>query len=515
MDIIIHDGQSTRTVTAQEGQTLLVVLQDAGVPISAACGGNGTCGKCKVMVHQVDDDLHGYEEVLACCTQAAEGLEVMVEKHSLLVEESGTTDHVLEHDEGRTGYGLAIDVGTTTLACYLHNLETGERLASGGLANPQAVFGADVISRIEASVAGRLPQLCQTLATGISSLIDDVCKAKRVKRDQLVDAALVGNTTMQHFVTGLAPDTIGVTPFTPLSYFGGVEQVEGTGLPTYLAPCVSGYVGGDITAGLLVSGVPDADHPRIFVDVGTNGEMALGCSERLICCATAAGPAFEGAGIRFGMPASEGAISRVQIGEEGDLAFQTIGDIPLEEATGICGSALIDIIACLLKTGAVDESGYLLDEDEFLDQDEGTYQALAHRLVEFEDQNAVQLTDKVYLVSRDIRNVQLAKAAVHAGIDTMLDAYGIGVDEVEALVLAGGFGSHIDLESAATIGLFPPELLDRAYAIGNAAGEGAAALLLSSKERERIAGLKERLEYLELSTTAAFNSFYVDAMAFE
>ena len=303
---------------------------------------------------------------------------------------------------------------------------------------------------------------------------------------------------------GLPPDTIGVNPFTPLSLFGDVREVDGLA-PCYFARCIAGYVGGDITAGMLACGI-DEGGTRLFLDLGTNGEMALAAGGRIKCCATAAGPVFEGANIRFGMPASPGAISKVAY-EDGEIVAKVVGDVA---PIGICGTGIVDAVALLVRLGVVDDTGYLLGSDEL----DGSLAALAGRE---DDRNVFYLTAdrSIFITQDDVRNLQLAKAAVCAGIYTMMKDAGVSVEDIDTLEIAGGFGAYLDLESAAAIGLFPKELLARASSVGNTSGEGATAMLVSSAARAREAEIAGMCDYLELSTSAEFNEFYIEMMEFE
>ncbi|NTU90235.1 MAG: ATP-binding protein, partial [Actinobacteria bacterium] len=403
-------------------------------------------------------------------------------------------------------YGVAIDVGTTTIVCHLHELTTGKRLASASRANPQVVFGGDVISRITASIEGKLDDMREILLSTLNELFDELVAEEKIERSSVQRVALAGNTVMQHIAAGLAPDTIGYAPFTTLSLFGNEVDIEPISPNAYFVPAISGYVGGDITAGLLSGGLYAAPRVLGFIDIGTNGEMAVGCADKILCCATAAGPAFEGAGIEFGMPAAAGGISKVAY-EDGNLKIETIADsLPI----GICGSGLIDALACMLRMGVVDSTGFLLGSEDVPEE--------VSRFVGNEaGANVFYLTDdrSVYITQKDIRNLQLAKAAIYAGLITLIDEYGVALEDLDGIQIAGGFGSHIDPESAARIGLIPPELLDSSVAIGNAAGEGASAALISKAAREELAEIAEKCTYIELSLHRGFNTYYIDAMSFE
>lgn len=503
MVIEIVTGEGPRKVEAADGQTVLDVLQDAGVNLIAPCGGKGVCGKCRVLVR----DEQGLEHRLACQTEAADGMKVIIERDNVMAisEEGFSTPYAV--DPGAEGeYGLAIDIGTTTVVCHLHELATGKRLASASMPNPQIVFGSDVISRIHASMEGKLKAMEDVIVAGLVKLMGEAFDEAGVERAAPVRAVIAGNTVMQHIATGLSPDSIGVNPFIPESLFGDIHEIAGLCASTYLMPCIAGYVGGDISSGAVATGLGQKERPCVFVDVGTNGEMMVGNRDKLVSCATAAGPAFEGANIECGMPAAPGGISKVRLGDE-CLELDVIGGI---EPIGVCGSGLIDALAIALDLGLIDETGLILDDDEV----DGWAAGL---IGEVHDENVIFLSRacNVYVTQKDVRAIQLAKAAVCAGIWTLLDEYGIGLDDVDELMIAGGFGGHIDVRSATRIGLFPPELLPRTRAVGNSAGEGASAVLVSQEARDELSHVMEVCEYIELSTSAAFNEHYVDQMTFD
>lgn len=499
MRIYIDDAGTRIVAEAQEGQTVLDVLQERRVDIRATCGGVGKCRRCQVLVR----DEEGLNFKLACTTPVSDGMEVVVERAGAMEVVQGGATRRFPLDNDAQGYGMAVDIGTTTVVAHLHDMATGERLASVGRSNPQIAFGSDVISRISASVDGKLDMMMGIIQDAMREMKAKLCKIARINPEDVVAVSIAGNTVMEHIAIGLPPDTIGVNPFTPLSLFGDVRDIDGLG-PCYFARCIAGYVGGDITAGMLACGIGEGG-TRLFLDLGTNGEMALSVGERIVCCATAAGPVFEGANIHFGMPASPGAISGVTF-EDGKVRTNVIGDVA---PIGVCGTGVIDAVALMVRLGVVDETGYLLGADEL----EGLIAEYAGREG---DRNVFYLVDdhSVFITQDDVRSLQLAKAAVCGGIMTMLDAAGIGVSDIESLEIAGGFGAYLNLDSAAAIGLFPEELLPLASSVGNTSGEGATSLLLSSAARARESAIVEQCTYLELSTSAEFNDFYIEMMEF-
>lgn len=498
------------TVAVTKGQTLLDVIRGEELPVHAPCGGQGTCQKCTVyLVTEA-----GEEAVLACRTAAEEGMVVRLPSAApLSVQLSAEDDEEgFTPDAGLSGCGVACDIGTTTVVCHLIDLARGKRLATVGEGNAQRPYGGDVIARIKASMEGRRGALTAAIREQLSRMIAALCTSAGVELSAVTRMSIAANTTMCHLLTGLAPDSIGVSPFTPLSRFGEELDSRQLELPfdgtVYIAPAVSGYVGGDITADVLAVELDHREKPVLLIDVGTNGEMALGCGEEFLCCSTAAGPAFEGAQISCGMTAAAGAVSSV----EWDGTALRCGVIGGGEAVGLCGSGLIDAMAVMLRLGAVDETGRMLDADE--DDDEITEEAKPYLFVLDDGEPAFRLTEKVWVTQGDVRKLQLGKGAIAAGVQILIDGYGVGYDEIDELLLCGGFGSFIRPESAARIGLIPAPLLHCTRAVGNTAALGAQAALVSAADRARLTTLQKTMIYKELSGLPAFNEAYMEAMMF-
>lgn len=490
--ILVEYGGSTSTLEALPGESLLELLRRGGFPVNAACGGNGTCGKCKVR-------LGDGREVLACRTPAEDG-RVIIEENSggvICTESVAAACSV----QAREGLGAAVDIGTTTVAVKLFDLRDGRELGVKSAWNVQAPYGADVISRCQYIMeheAG-LDRLSGLIREQVSGMAEELSRGKKID-----EFFLAGNTVMEHIFMGLSPVSIATAPFRPLSLFDSGEAFREKDGALYCAPCVAGYVGGDITAGLLASGLDEKEECSLFLDVGTNGEMALGGRDGFLCCAVASGPAFEGAGISCGMASADGAISRVRWAQGGP-EFQVIGG---GEAKGICGSGLLDLLAMLLELEIVDETGRLLPPDE-------APKGFERWLSEDENGNGVfHLTDSVCLSAADVRQLQLAKAAVAAGIAVLTETAGISPKKVDRLYLAGGFGVHLDPYSAATIGMLPDCLKDKTVSIGNSALAGAAQALLDGEKRNQLLKIKEKCQYLELSGNPAFNRLYPEHMMF-
>ena len=499
MQVLIDDDGVLRHVTVEDGSTVLDVLQEAGVEVQAPCGGAGKCRRCSVLVR----DAQGLSPRLACVTPVSQGMEIVARPAAAMEVVQSGVSAAYPPDGGIDGFGMAVDLGTTTLVAHLHSLRTGERLATVSRINPQVSFGADVMSRISASMHGSLDAMHDVVVDALRDMKAKLCAAAKVPLCRVVRTAIAGNTVMLHITAGLPPDSMGVVPYAPLSLFGREQAIEGVG-PCYFARCIAGTFGGDLTAGMVALGFDDGG-TRLLLDLGTNGEVALAHHGRIACCSTAAGPVFEGAEIHFGMPAALGAISAVAW-DGSQLRLRVVGNVA---PVGICGTGVIDAVAVMRQLGIIDKTGRLLGADEL--------DAPLSSLVGREEAGKVfYLTPdrSLYLTQGDVRAVQLAKGAICAGIRILIDTVGIGIQDIATLEIAGGFGAYLNLTSAATIGLFPEELLGRAMAVGNTAAEGATALLLSSSARSRESAIADRCDYLELSTTPAFSKLFIRMLEF-
>ncbi|MGI6350855.1 MAG: ASKHA domain-containing protein [Armatimonadota bacterium] len=420
-------------------------------------------------------------------------------------------------------YGVAVDLGTTTVVAYLAHLPTGARLAVASEVNPQVSFGDDVVSRI--SHITDSPQGLATLSGAarqcVLDLVDRLAKTAGIPAERIYSVHIVGNSTMSHIFVGADPRNIPQAPYipaihrsvtAPLREFGMNGVAPGSRLCAL--PNIAGWVGSDTVAVILSTGMHRQQGVRIAIDIGTNGEIVVGDRDRLVSCSTAAGPAFEGAGIRYGMRGATGAIDHVRI-EDGSLRVTTIGGEP---ARGICGTGLIDAVACMLEAGLVLETGRMLTAD----QATGASDELRRRLVSFDDAPAFVLAaaeesaleGPVLLTQRDIRQLQLAKGAIATGMRIALKERGADADAVEEILLAGAFGSYVDPARAADIGLFPRELVGRARAIGNAAGAGAYLALVSADHAAQADEIGDAVEYLELAGRLDFDMVFADEMLF-
>lgn len=415
-------------------------------------------------------------------------------------------------------YVLAYDIGTTTVVSYLLDAETGQTLAVSSTLNPQTAYGADVISRSEYAEKDLDQTLTKIIRSALNELAVKNAGKAGISLQDIYFAAIVGNTCMHHLYLGVSPSSLLRAP-----YNATVDQMQyltpsESGLRIHpqgkvcVLPVIAGYVGAD-TIGVLLS-LPKDTFARLtlMLDIGTNGELVLGQGSRLLTCSTAAGPAFEGAKITYGMRGAPGAVDHVSLHpEQKRLLLSVIGDTA---PAGICGSGLIDLIFCLLKLGILSSKGRLLSPDRWRPEVRHLYE---HRLIRRDGILVFLLTDDpkgVCLTQKDIREVQLAKASIAAGIRILCEQMDVSVSDIQSVLLAGAFGSFMSPESACGIGLIPDVLNTRIHAIGNAAGEGAKAAALDRTVLARSQTLPETIEFVELAASAHFQDTYLNMLDF-
>ena len=467
-------------MVARDGDNLLQLLRDAGLAVSAPCGGEGRCGKCRVRVDGT--------EVLACQTTVDRDMVVTLpEDTAQRILTEGTLAPIAS---AREGYQLAFDIGTTTVAGWL--LAGGRVLARASAANPQASFGADVITRIRHGVRGQLAPMTASIRDCLDELTRRLCRGGGISPDQVKLVSVVGNPAMQQILLGLPLDNLAAVPFAPV-LTAAKTIPAGDILPLWdgaellIVPDIAGFVGADTVACILAAGMDTAEELTLLVDIGTNGEMVLGNRRRMAACSAAAGPALEGAGITCGMSGRDGAIDHVKL-ENGQLVCTVIGG---GTAAGICGSGLIDAVAAALDAGWLNQRGKILTKD-----------------------GLIHLTAELSLTQEDIRQVQLVKGAIAAGIELMAAHLGVALEDIDTVYLAGAFGTYMDPRSACRMGLLPPVLEGKIRAIGNAAGSGAKWLACSPGGLERASRIVEEVEALELSALPGFARCFARNMRF-
>ena len=430
---------------------------------------------------------------------------VVVDDVLVAVEPGDTTERL---------FGIAYDLGTTTVVATLLDLTTGTPVAVESMLNKQQPFGADVITRISATMMdpGALGRLRDLAHETLAELTSSVCERGGVAPDEIYEVALAGNATMTHIALGIDPEPLGVAPFIMSSRL--IPEVLASELSIPVAeraraivfPSFGAYVGGDITAGLLASGMDRDARVRLFVDIGTNCEIVLGNRDWLLATAAPAGPAFEGAAIRCGMRAADGAIEVVTMTPDA-VELRVIGDVA---PRGLCGSGLVDAVTALVTLGLLDATGRFVDTATAKELAPG----LCDRLGTVGQERVFLLADDIYLYQRDVRELQFAKAAIATGWRILLEEAGLAAADVKQVLLAGSFGSYLSPSSAIKIGLVPHVPVQRVVSAGNVAGEGAKMALLSLRERAGAIALLEEVRYVELSDRADFNGRFVGQLGF-
>ena len=468
------------------------------------CGGHGKCGKCRVIAHghlspltEAERRILSADEIargvrFACLTYAIGDCEIesCSQAASARIVTEGALP-IVSLDPLFSRYGVAIDIGTTTLAARLYDTQ-GTLLSEASDLNPQAKWGADVVSRIEAALDGKDEALARSIRNALTDTLSVLAHKANIQADEIDGVVITGNTVMLSLLTEESVEPFSHAPFAVSRFFGETITANDLTLtclapatPVYLPPCISAFVGADITCAMLATQLCEGN-TALLADIGTNGEMALWHDGKLTVCSTAAGPAFEGVGISMGMRGADGAIDKVTL-SEGTLQAHILGD---GTPVGICGSGLVDAVACLLENGILDESGCL------------------------EDDSAV-IADPVALIPKDIRMLQLAKSAICAGLLTLIDSAGLSPEMIQEVSIAGGFGYYLNTANAAKIGLLPAALAHRAQAVGNAALSGASMLLLDRRQQDTCRTLTEHANLLDLSKSPVFSEHYLMGMGFE
>ena len=468
--LLVRRGAQVRALEFTGTPLVSEVLQGANLAPAQPCGGRGTCGKCAVRLSGAVSAPNAAEERagqrLSCQARLLGDAEVeLPEARAQEIEAAGIARPLhLAPLAGR--YGAAVDIGTTTLALRLYDLHSGAALGQASCWKPQGTVAADVMGRIGAALDGKGALLQAQVRGAIDELLRTACSGV-CRPEEVETLVLAGNTTMLYLWSGRDPVSLSAAPFAADCLFGQTVEAQGR-------------------SAVLASGLAESDRVAVLCDIGTNGEIALWKGGELLVTSTAAGPAFEGAGISCGCGSVPGAVDRVWL-ENGRIAARTIGG---QAAVGVCGSGLIDAVAAYLQTGDIDETGAT-------------------------EEDTLPLRDGVALLPKDVRAVQLAKAAIAAGLETLLKSANLAPEDVDDLYIAGGFGSHLHIPSAVAIGLLPAPLAAKARAIGNESLEGASRLLLSREEGEKARDIAARSRHVALGGNPMFNERYIENMMFE
>lgn len=539
-----------------KGETILEAARKAGVIIEAPCNAAGTCGKCKVKVVDINESSVVSREgrhhlkpvesqvgyILACQAQVYEDIEVITENtasqnKTLKILSDGRSfsydiksnitkcfdgektkvfagKAVIGEEPGDTSlqvYGLSVDIGTTTLVTALIDLLTGEEITSVSALNPQSLQAQDVLTRIKfASSPEGLEIMYNSITDEINRMIETVSKDAKINRQHIYEVVYSGNTTMIHLACNINPTSLGKYPYTPQILGGNNIPAAMLNISTfgliYLPTVISAYVGPDITSGILASQLDKKKGITLFIDIGTNGEMVIANEDKLTATSTAAGPAFEGMNIVYGMRAGKGALEYFKIEDSGEIKTHTIGDV---KTTGICGSGLLDIVGELVKAQVIGANG------RFIAPENGGYgESLKKQMVIKDGKFCFEVTPQVFLTPKDIRQVQLAKGAIRAGVEMLLLSLNVKAEEVALVEIAGSFGFHLREESLLNIGLLPKEFKGKISFVGNTSKTGGEAFLLNTDFRESMSSLVKEIEAIELANQKDFDKVFVRELSF-
>ncbi len=463
------------------------LLEQTGCFLHALCGGRGICGKCAVKVwgeisYPKEAEMENGMK-LACKTRLIGDATVEITDN---YNETAVVETLMGEIDANScdfKYGIALDIGTTTLALKLFS-GGGDVLAESVAVNPQRSVSSDVVGRIDAAINGKLDSLRNMVIESITMLIEKACSDAKIEPTQIEKTVITGNTAMLYFLCGINPKSLAFVPFKADNLF---DITIDSPIKVYLPPCINAFVGADLVCSVLASGMCESDKTALLCDLGTNGEIALWKEGKLYVTSTAAGPAFEGVGISCGCPCSNGAVDKVWW-ENRRINLHTVNDMP---EIGLCGSGLIDAVATFLKQGYLDSSG-----------------------VTSTQLNLPSKGKPLFLTNDDIRALQLAKSAIYSGIETLLESTSTSLEEIESLYLSGGFGNRLDVNSAAEIGLISKELISKTYQIGNGALHGATLILFDDENKKKAQAIANNTEHIQLGGNEYFNKRFVENISF-
>jgi hypothetical protein len=526
----MEQSQESVKVSCKEGANLLQTLLDAGIFVDNACSGKGICGKCKVKVlkgslsepSETEKKVLKKQELedgirLSCLAEVLGDVEIALlqkeRKHKVL---TGGYIPEFQRDVYESGYGVAIDIGTTTVVTALIDLQTGKEIANASMINAQKHFGLDVLTRItyeyENPETGAR-ELQEAIVKSINAMLGEVCQEAGINRRDIREIDVAANCTMMHMLLGVDARSIGRAPYKPEFLSAqtlpakeiGIEAGENTIL--YCLPQVSAYIGADIVAGAYVCEMQNAKGNVLFIDIGTNGEIVLASKGKLLCCSCAAGPALEGMNISSGMRATEGAVEDVEISEKG-ISLKVIGD---QTPVGICGSGILAVLRELLKSGIVKKTGVFVKKDKLEETD---YRYSMIRMNGTKREFILKEEPELLITQGDVRQVQLAKGAILSGFTALCNKAGIQMEELDKVMIAGQFGAHLPADSLTGTGILPKAVEDKLVYVGNSSKTGAYMTLMSDRIKREMEELAEQMEYMELAETENYERIFTECMIF-
>jgi uncharacterized 2Fe-2S/4Fe-4S cluster protein (DUF4445 family) len=498
--------------------------------------GNGIVNKLTIELNKpnVHDQVSDLERISQKCSiKLFENNPVFLNKLPKLLRQQdfkpkavfieGMLADIPDSNRKKDCFGIAVDIGTTTVAVYLYDFVSKAPLDQMSFLNPQKAFGADVISRIDSCIQSEENLIRQKnlITDGINRSIETLYNKNGLEKEDIYTVSVAGNTTMMHLFMGISPVNIAFSPFIPVTTAMHRLKPADVGIAinpnglVYALPCISGYVGADTVSAVYAVGMHKKDKVSLLCDIGTNGEIVLGNRDGLYSCSTAAGPAFEGANIKCGIGGVNGAIDKVKINET--VEYTVIGGN--KKPIGICGSGVVDVIAEMLDKGIIDYTGRIVDKEEL---DDSVSDDIKNRIITYNGDNAFLVetasktgtSEDIIITQKDVRELQNAKAAIAAGISILTKESGYSYDDIDVFYLAGGFGNYLKIASACKIGLIPKELEGKIKGAGNAAGAGALLFLSSEDSVKETSEIKNLTRYIELSTNPDFSNQYIDCMFF-
>lgn len=531
-----------KTIEAKKGTNLMDVLIDAGCFIENPCNGMGTCGKCKVRVLESDNIFLTQEEKaflsedeikigirLSCFLTVEEELFIELlgaeKKHEILTY-GHTPDFTFApkvQTDNEKKYGVAVDIGTTTVVASLIDMIDGNEVASASQINPQKKYGLDVLTRIsyafDQGETGKT-NLQMEIVKGLNGLISSLADKGKIKTEQIIDCVISANTTMLHFLLGVDARGIGRAPYEPVFTKAQTVQALSIGIHLnpdvmlYCLPSVSSYIGSDIVSGCYAAELNKGTKTKLFIDIGTNGEIVLADKGKLFACSCAAGPALEGMNISSGVRAQEGAIEEITFHKDGTR----ISTIANKKPTGLCGSGILAAFRELLSHGLINERGAIVKPEQlvvgdyrhqFIEVNEGKRSIRLYHAEKDDEHVGFQMTQS------DIRQVQLSKGAILSGLLALTNEAGVRLEDLDEVIVAGQFGAHLSVESLVGVGIVPKEVKDKITYLGNTSKSGAYMALMSEHVRKEMEVLSQNINYLELANTNNYERVFANALLFK
>ncbi len=518
-----------KKVQSEPDSTCLEVIRQAGIYLPSDCGGMGNCGKCRV-IFETNPSPTSIEMEYLTSEEIEEGIRLACEHkvesdghiqilmpfgHSKILTHGAIVASEVQIDETpENQYGIAIDIGTTTIVCYLVELETGSQVGVESALNPQMSFGGDVVSRIAYALGGpeSVSELQDSLLTKLDQMITALLDKYDISPKSVVRATVVGNTVMHHLLLGLNVYSLSRYPYTPKMRESHITDANALKLNSldrtqfFVAPNISGFIGGDAVAFILAQRLDEYEGVALGIDVGTNGEIILAKNGNLSCCSAAAGPAFEGAAITNGMRAQIGAIEYISIIDRDKRPkIATIGHTKPE---GLCGTAIVDLTYQLWKVGLIDQRGRMGESERIITLENNEKAYIVLKRDEFGGERDILFTQG------DLRQVQLAKGAIQAGFTILMDIADVSLSQLDGIYLAGAFGTYLRPESCIGIGLLPNIGIENIVPVGNAAGEGAKLALISTSQKKLMTTISENTRYVELANQPEFSKIFTESTKF-